>query len=86
MPLAKGIGLGSLQEKETFAAGKPDWAVTTHSQWTSQPGAKSRNPLINKLVTAEKRKKGEEEGCPDHSKVVIPQPGVQNWLKGTGSR
>jgi len=43
-------------------------------------GAKSRNPLISKLATAEKCKKGESEGCPDHRKVVIPQSGVQNWL------
>ena len=45
-------------------------------------GAKSRNPLISKLATAEKREKGESEGCPDHSKVVIPQPGVQISLNG----
>ena len=63
--------------------GKPDWDGMTHTvSGQVNLGAKSRNPLKSNFSTAEKRKKGEGAGCPDHSKVVIPQPGVQISLNG----
>ena len=72
MPLAKGVGVGSLKKKRHPLRGSQ-----TGMEWHTVSGqvnlgAKSRNPLISKLDTAEKRKKGESEACPDHSKVVIP--------------
>ena len=82
MPLAKGVSLRSLKKNRHPLRGSQT-VVEGHTVGGQvNLGAKSRNPQISKLATAEKREKGESEGCPDHRKVVIPQPGVQNWLNG----